>query len=47
MSLTDHMGTCQPLMEMSGGEAMHALSQPLRRGRDLNLRGGSHALRRR
>jgi hypothetical protein len=21
MSLTDHMGTCQPLMEMSGGEA--------------------------
>ena len=42
-----HMGTCQPLMEMSSSEAMHALGQLRRRRRGLKLRWGNHALRRR
>jgi hypothetical protein len=46
MSLADHMGTYQQVMEMSRDEEMNALRQLLLRRRDLNFRWGSDALRR-
>jgi hypothetical protein len=47
MSLADHMGTYQQVMEMSRDEEMNALRQLLRRRRDLNfIRWRSDALRR-
>jgi len=46
MSLADHMGTCQQVMEISSGEEMNALRQLLLRRRYLNLEWRRHALRR-
>jgi hypothetical protein len=46
MSLANHMGTYQQVMEMSRGDEMNALRHLLLRRRDLNFRWRSDALRR-